>query len=70
LTVIKASLFHPMRGHVDAGNQVLFSDGRVLTIKSAGNGGWALFDKDGKQVGDSADGAHALTTLIVSLEPA
>jgi hypothetical protein len=65
--VINAAHFHPMRGHVEHGASVLFSDGRALTVKSV-TGGWGLFDDKGRQVGETADGAYTLTTQIVKLE--
>lgn len=67
MALVGAHHFHPICGHVEDGNTVFFSDGRRLTIKSV-TGGWALIDKDGKQVGETADGAYPLTHLIVSLE--
>lgn len=66
---ISAKAFHPMRGHVEDGAEVLFSDGRRLTIKAGGVGGWNLVDTEGHVVA-AADGAFDLTAQIVKLEAA
>ena len=40
---IKASEFHPMRGHMEDGKEIVLSSGKVLTLKSAWMG-WKLMD--------------------------
>jgi hypothetical protein len=66
---VEANHFHPMRGHVEDGCVVVFSDGRELTIKSDWPG-WHLVDKDGRQVGEKASGAYDLVSVILAQEAA
>lgn len=40
--LIKAREFHQMKGHIDEGNQILFSSGEVLIIKNSMRG-WHLY---------------------------
>lgn len=62
--LIKAESFHPMRGHVGEGNQLIFRDGRLWTIRDGGTG-WNLRDQDGTYIAGPFD-AHGLTSYIVN----
>lgn len=61
---IKAEDFHPMRGHVGEGNEVIFDDGRVWVIRDGGTG-WNLREKDYTYVAGPFD-AQGLTVYIVN----
>ncbi len=62
--MIKAENFHPMCGHVGEGNQVMFQDGRLWTIRDGGTG-WNLRDQEGKYIAGPFD-AYGLTSYIVN----
>jgi hypothetical protein len=58
--------FHPMLDHVEVGNEVLFPDGTVLTLKHTMSG-WTLVDKSGRQMFEPVGGAYALMGQIIAL---
>lgn len=67
---VEAKNFHPMRGHVEDGMQVVFKDGSILTVRCSGVVGWALFNKLGDRVTETTNDAFTLTRQIVELEAA
>lgn len=66
---VEAKNFHPMRGHVDSGTEVIFPSGAVLFVHPSGVG-WALFNAFGDRVTEPGCDAYELTRLIVEMEPA
>jgi hypothetical protein len=58
-----------MRGHVDAGVEVEFSNGSTLFVQPTGTG-WALFNAFGDRVSEQTNDAYVLTRQIVELETA
>lgn len=55
--------FHPMRGDVYEGNQIIFSSGRLLTVKSY-ESGWRLRSNEGLFIGGHFENATDLTSWI------
>ena len=60
--MVKAENFHPMRGHVESGQKVLFANGKILEIRD-GSSGWNLWEGD-VFVSGGFD-AYGLTSFIV-----
>ena len=63
---INARFFHPLRGHVEAGNIVVFPNRHEFTIHAHGVGKWILVDGETK-VGPF-DGAYDLASGIAKME--
>ncbi len=64
--MIDAKYFHPMRGHCVCGEQVIFSNGEIITLEMDGMF-WAPKDKAGKILA-RLNGAYDLSAWIVSRE--
>lgn len=56
--------FHPMRGHVQDGTQILYS-GYSLFVRGTLRG-WVLRDEDGATVGGPFQDAYTLTQAVLS----
>lgn len=61
---VKAEHFHPMKGHVRQGMEVLFKTGEVLQVQSTMTG-WSLRNNQSGETLGPYDGAQALTIAIV-----
>ena len=61
---VKAEHFHPMKGHVLQGMEVLFKTGEVLQVQSTMTG-WSLRNNQSGETLGPYDGAQALTIAIV-----
>jgi hypothetical protein len=67
---VHAKDFHPMRGHVEDGAVVMFSDGSELTLRSSMRG-WKLIDQAGVPAfAEEIPSAFELTRLIVERDQA
>ena len=64
--MIDAKLFHPMRGDVFIGNQVLFKDGEILTLDMDGME-WVVRDNSKIAIAH-CNGAYDLCSWIVERE--
>lgn len=57
--------FHPMRGHVCDGCEVMMNNGDVVTVRAV-MAGWQLMDADGRPHGIATNSAHVLACVVTS----
>lgn len=62
----RSTSFHPIWGHVREGEEILFTSGRILTIRNCMTG-WRLCEKDGTAV-TPPHAAYELTQAIRRIE--
>lgn len=60
---VKASEFHPMRGHVDQGIEVVYQDKPPAFVKSDMRG-WSLVDGEGHRLAGPGLSAYELTDAV------
>lgn len=65
--IVEAKNFHPMRGHVEDGTEIIFPDRMSIWIRPVTRG-WILADSEGKTIFGPFDSAQDLTAQIVWLE--
>lgn len=64
---VLASEFHPMRGHVEDGATIIFSDKTTAELKITMNG-WALVGADGVCLCRPISCANELTRQILAID--
>ena len=60
----KAESFHPMRGHVYHGNEIIFSNGDILTLNNTVRG-WILTDAAGVDITQPMESAFQVDDQII-----
>lgn len=66
---VTASEFHPMRGHVFAGVEVVYPDSRSVFVTSDMRG-WSLVDSEGRRLAGPDLSAYELTEAVIKRQAA
>lgn len=67
MSVVTASQFTPLKGHVQDGTVVRFDDGTLLTVKGTMSG-WSLVGLSGQEWAQTGFDAVALSLQVVRLQ--
>lgn len=57
--------FHPLRGHMEDGAEIVMRNGTTLVLRAVMSG-WQLYDKQGREFGSPTASAHDIASLVTS----